>query len=383
MESAGHPEFRGAAGTVLFLRKIDKMFDILNSRSVFGKGFKQPLNLDNIFLCQMFFADMEKYFLKLKIEGISAVYHGKKTFLLGFLTCMKSVVLLVTELLFREESPLSYFLSYKLSQDHIELFFACVRARGGWNNNPNCQQFQSAMKALLLKNSVTPGSNSNVIESDYTPYLPVCNFKSKKRILTRTNIDPLDDESNQYFQALASESLSDYQNNILYYIAGFVCRKLRNSLDCAECISLLLDKRHLNVLDDHSYAKVPVADYTSFTRRVSNGGLLLASESVFKIIQHCEKSFRRAIEQPVQSVNNVLINNIVRHLVCQPNMFRKHSAASAIDVEDLHSTKLVKSIVLTYIALRSKAHCKRVTIHEQKTYGVRQKLTKLITFSNV
>lgn len=383
LEAADHPEFKGSTATVLFLRKFDKMFDILNSRSVFGKGFKQPLNLDNIFQCQTFFEEMEKYMLQLKIDGISAVYHGRKTFVLGFITCMRSVVFLGTELLHREESPIKYFLTYKLSQDHIELFFACIRARGGWNNNPNCQQFQAAMKALLLKNSITPGNNCNVIESDYTSFLPVCYFKTQKRALNPTNTDPFDDESDQYFLALQSDSLSDFQNNILYYIAGFICRKLRNLLDCVECINVLLDNQPSQCHVDHSYAKNHVSDFSAFTMKISNGGLLLASESVFKVVQYCEKSYRRAVETLNLAVNKVLINNIIRHLVGQPNLFRQHSAASAIDIEDLHSTKLIKSIVVTYMALRGKAYAKRMTMKEQKSYGLRQKLTKVITFSNV
>ena len=42
---AGHPDLKDAAGTIKFLRVIDKIFDLLNSRSVFGKGYKRPLCL--------------------------------------------------------------------------------------------------------------------------------------------------------------------------------------------------------------------------------------------------------------------------------------------------------------------------------------------------
>lgn len=327
---------------------------------------------------------MEEYLLALKIDGISAVYHGRKTFVLGFITCMKSVELLVTELLFREENPTKYFLTYKLSQDHIELFFACIRARGGWNNNPNCQQFQSSMKALLLKNCLPPGSNSNVSESDCASDLPVCYLRSQKRKIISNDIDPLEDESFIYFQALESYFLSDYQNNILYYIAGFICRKVRKSLDCEECVSLLLRSNELaekNV--DHSYAKKPLDDYSGFTKRISRGGLLLASESVFKVVQFCEKSFRSAVKGSHVSINKVFINNIVSHLASLANIFQNHSATNAIDIEDLHSINLIKNIVFNYVSMRGKSHGKQVTLNDQRSYGVRQKLTKPITFSNV
>jgi len=40
---------------------------------------------------------------------------------------------------------------YKISQDHLELFFGSVRAMGGYNNNPSSRQFQSAYKKLVIQ----------------------------------------------------------------------------------------------------------------------------------------------------------------------------------------------------------------------------------------
>lgn len=41
---------------------------------------------------------------------------------------------------------MSYLLSYKLSQDHLEIFFSAMRSRGDFNNNPNAVQFRAAYK---------------------------------------------------------------------------------------------------------------------------------------------------------------------------------------------------------------------------------------------
>ena len=40
LHSVQHPDFQDVDGTVTFIRNIDRLFDILNSRSPFGKGFK-------------------------------------------------------------------------------------------------------------------------------------------------------------------------------------------------------------------------------------------------------------------------------------------------------------------------------------------------------
>jgi len=40
-------------------------------------------------------------------------------------------------LLYKSQSSLNYVLTYKMSQDHLELFFGCVRAYSGSNLNNN------------------------------------------------------------------------------------------------------------------------------------------------------------------------------------------------------------------------------------------------------
>ena len=60
---------------------------------------------------------------------------------------------------------------YKFSQDHIELFFAAIRAAGGWNNNPTTIQFSSAYKQPLMRHMIE-GGHGNCIAQDNTKLLP-------------------------------------------------------------------------------------------------------------------------------------------------------------------------------------------------------------------
>ena len=46
----------------------------------------------------------------------------------------------------RKEAPMKYILTYKFSQDHLELFFGAIRSSGGFNINPTAQQFTAACK---------------------------------------------------------------------------------------------------------------------------------------------------------------------------------------------------------------------------------------------
>jgi len=45
---------------------------------------------------------------------------------------------------------MEYLLTYKLSQDHLELLFGAVRASLGYNNNPSVVQFEAAIKRIIV-----------------------------------------------------------------------------------------------------------------------------------------------------------------------------------------------------------------------------------------
>ena len=45
LEESGN--FKGAGATVKFIRIVDRLFDLLNSRNPFAKGFKAPMSVSN------------------------------------------------------------------------------------------------------------------------------------------------------------------------------------------------------------------------------------------------------------------------------------------------------------------------------------------------
>lgn len=69
---------------------------------------------------------------------------NRKTGFFGLIITMRNVLQLAKDL-FKKEI-VAYFLTYKLSQDHLETYFSVIRRMGGFNNNPSCRQFQAAYK---------------------------------------------------------------------------------------------------------------------------------------------------------------------------------------------------------------------------------------------
>ena len=119
-------------------------------------------------------------------EGKSMLKSKRKTGFLGFLD---SVSGMAEDLVCGENPILKYILTYKMSQDHLELFFGPVRAAGVWNNNPTALQFRSAYKQLLIRHDIT-GGRGNCIPQDDTEMLSDGDDRTKG-ISSRIEIDEI------------------------------------------------------------------------------------------------------------------------------------------------------------------------------------------------
>lgn len=163
------PEFEGSEPTVKFLTIINKSFDLLNSRNPFGKGPKAPLRTNNANWWMPDITNINKYLESIKLNSDLSIYKTNKS--TGFLGLYLGLIVAKNLYIdYVETGYLKYILTYKLSQDHLELFFSAVRARSGNNNNPTCRQFIAAFKQLLVHSQVKSFSG-NVGESDETELL--------------------------------------------------------------------------------------------------------------------------------------------------------------------------------------------------------------------
>ena len=165
------PQFQGCGATVRFIRVFDHLFDVLNSRNPPARNFKAPIRRSNYEYTKKFLDEATKYIGGLKgPNGQSILTSKRKTGFLGFLLCNKAVVGLAEDLVNGENPVLKCLLTYKMSQDHLELFFGAVRASGGWNNNPTKHQFIAAYKQLLMRHNIK-GGRGNCTPHDDTDIL--------------------------------------------------------------------------------------------------------------------------------------------------------------------------------------------------------------------
>ena len=199
---------------------MDRGFDILNSKSKFGRGSKEAITSENIADKEEALDEFCAYLLGLTLaDGQPLSTCRRKTFVIGFVTTAHTAISLARNLLTMDES-FEYFLTFKLSQDPIETLFSKIRRMGGNNNNPNVNQFMSALKKLIVKQEVNASQNANALAMEGST--SVFALKWSKRT-SPTVMDIADDEGDSDLGLLFDRvSLTDSHVNILYYIAGYI-----------------------------------------------------------------------------------------------------------------------------------------------------------------
>lgn len=136
-----------------FLHIINDLFDIFNSRNLRQKFYKCPINPNNHEVILRKLEDCKQCLLNLKLKnGQLLINSSRKTGFLGFLINIESLKMLYEDLC-QKESLVPYIPLYQISQDHLEIFFGCIRAFGRQNNNPTVRQFKAAFKRLLRVHS--------------------------------------------------------------------------------------------------------------------------------------------------------------------------------------------------------------------------------------
>ena len=79
-------QFQGCSSTVEFIRIIDRLYDILNSRNPFAKGYKSALRACNKDLWFPFLDIAYNYIISLKdTTGKQMISSSRKTGFIGFL----------------------------------------------------------------------------------------------------------------------------------------------------------------------------------------------------------------------------------------------------------------------------------------------------------
>lgn len=393
LRNSGNLNFVGSEATTKFIRTLDRLFDNMNSRSPFAKHFKSPLSQYNKDAWQSFFLHCEDYMKNIKIGATPILQHVKKTFVLGFLMNISSLKALFEVLTLLPENPLKYFLTFKCSQDNLEIFFSLVRSRGRTQDNPSPLEFRYILRKLLFRNSVQPSVNANCVDDTFHTN-HVIDFRKSTRSLSEptqnTNENEEADFVNNMIRHLESPQQSIYQQNVLYYISGYIVNTILRKNSCPYCKDVLTTKPISNEHDYNLNAKsLDVNRYTALTSFVNRGKLCFASDAVYQIVSYSDQLFKRAVSMGQLQVKNIREKLVIAALqkfqpTLQSLFVPSHPITESLICSDLHETELLKFIANKYLQIRMSSFLKN---YSQKLLGEirtkRQKLHKTILFTHI
>ncbi|KAK1895908.1 DNA transposase THAP9 [Dissostichus eleginoides] len=370
-----YPQFTGSAATVQFLRTIDAAFEVFNSRNQLGRGHKAPIKPATKHRAIGILEEAESLLRGLKVKGkdnkrVPLHATQKKTPICGFIACGRSVIGIYEDLVEQPAAPCRYLLTYKLSQDHLELFFSAIRARGGYNNKPNVRQFRGAYKRLLVRHQVKKGTG-NCLLRDNTTILD--STPANINMARRLGIEPVEEivtEDDTLANLPDVNHLSEYKEAAISYIAGFIVKKIEQKVTCMPC----------------SYALTSADSVHPFVTLKNRGGLQKPSPGITSVCQVTERCFQRLLnanegKAPQGRGTTAAIVHQVLSECSEKNPFPQlHNHMFDMCVEANHVHVLVKMASALYCKVRLNHIARRQTDKIKEGKVVRRKLTKLINF---
>lgn len=117
-------DFAGSKATSDFIRKVDEIFDLLNSKKPFAKWYKAAVSLQNLPTFLEKCDEISRYLFTLRNEWGNLLRAGqRKTCIWGITISIRSLMAIAIDLLMRNYRPYKYVMTYRFSQDHLELLF--------------------------------------------------------------------------------------------------------------------------------------------------------------------------------------------------------------------------------------------------------------------
>lgn len=362
------PEFNNCNPTIEYCKRINDIIDFLNTQNFLGKlRYKKPLYISDESKIIEFVKSSIEYLKSLKDQDFKSITNSKrKTGFNGLITCLNSVYNLFNDTV--KTGTMDFILTYKVSQDHLEMLFSVIRSRGGFNNNPFAPQFEATYKKLLIHTDISISNNANCTPQDSTNILHVSSNKKKP---TQNFLDMLcvEEEPNIIIDDNETgQNLPNYNIHTVEYISGFVTKKAIKFLKCEVCIHAL------KTTTDTKYLLIDLKN---------RGGLTKPVEYVVKLCKISEKTFKTSIQCAVTSRKNPVdflilkcmsqITNIYEYFPSLNNHIYSQSPINN------HLLQLIKYIIKTYITIRLHHYNKELS---QPKIRVRSELTKLITFKH-
>lgn len=398
------PEFQGAEFTIEFIRKMDICFNIFNSkRATHTNIFKSALSSNNKRVVFDFLTNfieylknlkvMEEFVVKTKSKQVKKTKKTKKMVpvlksrfkcgIRGFIINAHSLMAMYIEYV-EENQTLVRILTYNILQDIIEMLFGRIRGCGGYNNNPNVQQFIGAYRKVQsnMKIDLSNRTNCRVFDMDLPDNLFFSDiyFVSSKRDKIQMNETLYHEQRDPILQELAEVSgwdtsiptdaieitdvLANYSLDVtsdfmVEYNAAKIEQKImaRSNFHCSECSF---------VFDENEKLASNNAHFLSWTPCVST----------VEICKNTEKFFRL---YDINEANPKFDLKVIYCLIFRSMNFQTLYPNSNFECDINHKYQFIKCIVGQYFSIRANQMCRQITLDGYGTF-LRQKLNHLVLY---
>lgn len=382
LRNKGVAEFLQSEPTAKYMRRINNVFDICNSMYEDGIHFKAPISPHNK---ERFFAYMDESIeymknLKLLETGKSILKTRSKIPFLGFSICLKNFRTFYLEYV-EQTAVLPYVMTFRFSQDHLELLFACIRQMFGCNDNPSAKQFESAWRRLLGNHQITASESANC-QNNSVEFLTVLNSSSRKESnlklmgnpegssIVQVNNELVDDEiSEEEFANLRSlimdPSFESLENHMIAYTASVIQDNLIKGkwyfrIDCQQCLKVFAEDEIME--DELVELKMKTKNLHPLSK--STFDICLATEKLMDLVHFEPEKYKKFPEECLQ---------ILRYDEIFPfSNFDEH-------IETNHKKTLITVIIKMYVKKRQEyiSRCNTIAAHDE---NLRCKLKKIIHF---
>ena len=357
--------------TARFEEILDKLFDILNSRSPNSPEFKRSLTEENFHSAEEVFAQAEMMFAALEDgKGNKLIHSQRKTGPLGLLADIKSVRGLMEEI--RSGSFNMFFLStYKFSQDHLELFFNVIRTRNGWSYNPTPYEFRAALRALLIHagQKFSGSLSANVVSQDDTTILTLSSNslreEAKEEDINERSLGESLEEADVHIDGCGQVENCFVCLSTLTYLGGFISFSLAKIVKCLDCKKALVHSEEDKTTND---TLIKAKNYAGERDGIKTG-LTFPSGSVCRILYQAEGLLRQTVrvalhdKQLREKILLACLQRINTSLLF-PSLDFSHDLTTSNGISN-HSLALIHLVLLKYIDLRLRKIV-RDSAHEKK-----------------
>lgn len=299
--------FSNASAQIKFNRIINKLFDIMNTQKVDhdqSNKFKSAINFFNFEEVLSFMLEAKEYILELKVRGLKSmklvpiVEANIKRGFVGFLIIIESVINLYRE--YVDENNLMHMIpTYKLSQDHVEMFFCKIRSVHRFNDNPTVQQFKASYKKIQLASDITISRDANISTIEPAASTNILTIASGSKKSNGSDGLSYEEHSVEEMEEIEHDLEDKSCNSSLTFVAFEIESRLLKADGCSLCKRVFRENEKVEVQNCIG-SNIPCRSTYEICRA--------ADTAIRRLINHSNKNFNAKVIHSV--IQNICIDEM-------------------------------------------------------------------------